>query len=1059
MQDRRCADGAQAFIQGDWNRHQAYTPKDELSTRYNAQGHQKLRPSSAGIRMQDHGLVQSRRDVVSAEKGQQAEQGGTSKRPSSARPASAKGLCAPGPGHDLLERRRPASALGRVREWHGGSSRESHKVRNARPSSAMSRLQEAVSDDIATTIAGDGRGRDDEGNPFGSIVSTGTHEVIEAAASAPGGMTAEEQLKVMEKHEARRTLISIGKKSADHYGGEHTAAKCTQSTGAGSKQLSKFKGLIHLHKKDIQIEIQEKKEHGVEYLQRTLFEYEEKDRERYMLPFADVYLNICAGKNLPKHENQCSPFAVVTLRTSERGQIGAEQKTRVEHSNPNPIWNTHLRFDCRDLERDAVLSFTCWHKSNFTHVKDVALAQCTLKIRDLKLNEHEEWHLPVKPLAKGHDGGMTSTLHVTTFFGKEDAYQVWKDQEAEKRKMEHLKQKYSKDKPASQHPSPAKGNTGGVSSPPARISKQAVPDDSKKNGHTQAFGHDFNDVSVEHSTTMAPTCNGTKAKTSTHTGFEHTRAKTSTHTGFEHDGTGYSNSRLQLIWQSCSKVDWEGIGVGADVFDYLSALQAQERGRMLNQTVDFLLPPPAVGTVHRVCPDPERINLEHVADAPDELLLYMAQYSGSHIKALDMGGCNKLSLSAVRTFVQEFRFISRLSLKGHPSVDDSWLRELSGMHLEDLDISHCVRITDEGLVAAATQFPGLRNLNCSHCCQLTEAGMLALSERCKRLESLFVLGCRALTKHAISSVIARCSLLVHLEVPGIRAIASDMFAPEKRSLRNLRGLNVSNCKGFDDKALQYLTGLDALETLILHANPGITDLGLAAVASFKNLNRLSLVRCSQITDKGLIQIVTNCRRMRRLDLDFCRLISDTGIMFIADFLELLEHLSVRGCTNVTDVGVRCVLKHCPNLCGLDVAHAGADEDEIRLVVNTLHEERKKAQEKEDLEWLYGRKGTGLEVRPLVFVLNCQHAQSCAMEVYCTFDVPSVHINDTQVDTTAATLLPGTQQLDCTFSVPNRGHGRRNATNALAFDAKRDLPSHLLVKHLLAQQDGMVKDSA
>jgi hypothetical protein len=182
-------------------------------------------------------------------------------------------------------------------------------------------------------------------------------------------------------------------------------------------------------------------------------------------------------------------------------------------------------------------------------------------------------------------------------------------------------------------------------------------------------------------------------------------------------------------------------------------------------------------------------------------------------------------------------------------------------------------------------------------------------------------------------------------------------------------------------------------------------------------------------------------------------------MFIADFLELLEHLSVRGCTNVTDVGVRCVLKHCPNLCGLDVAHAGADEDEIRLVVNTLHEERKKAQEKEDLEWLYGRKGTGLEVRPLVFVLNCQHAQSCAMEVYCTFDVPSVHINDTQVDTTAATLLPGTQQLDCTFSVPNRGHGRRNATNALAFDAKRDLPSHLLVKHLLAQQDGMVKDSA
>jgi hypothetical protein len=43
-----------------------------------------------------------------------------------------------------------------------------------------------------------------------------------------------------------------------------------------------------------------------------------------------------------------------------------------------------------------------------------------------------------------------------------------------------------------------------------------------------------------------------------------------------------------------------------------------------------------------------------------------------------------------------------------------------------------------------------------------------------------------------------------------------MFALENRCLRNLRGLNVSNCKGFDDKALLNLAGLEALETLTLH---------------------------------------------------------------------------------------------------------------------------------------------------------------------------------------------------------------------------------------------------
>jgi hypothetical protein len=115
--------------------------------------------------------------------------------------------------------------------------------------------------------------------------------------------------------------------------------------------------------------------------------------------------------------------------------------------------------------------------------------------------------------------------------------------------------------------------------------------------------------------------------------------------------------------------------------------------------------------------------------------------------------------------------------------------------------------------------------------------------------------------------------------------------------------------------------------------------------------------------------------MRRLELDFCVLISDTGIMFVVDFFEALEYLSVRGCTNVTDVGVRCVLKHCPYLLELDVADAGADEGEICTLVNALHEVRKATQEEENVEWLYGRRGTptwtGLKVKSLVVLLNCE----------------------------------------------------------------------------------------
>ena len=766
-QDSGGADNVRKFANSDMSRRNADTPKDELSIRYNAQGHQRLRPSSAGVRRQDHVLAPSSRDVVGADKEQRVEQGGTIKRPSSARPTSAQGSRAP--GHDPLERRRPVSALGRVREWQGFASTESVRVQNERPGSAMSRFREGISDGFVTTSTGNRRGSDTKGNPFGTIVSTGAHEVMEAAASAPGGMTAEEQLRVMGRDEARRTIDIFGK-------------KLPESTGAGP--MSKLKGLIKLHQKDIEAEIREKKNHGVAYLQRTLLIYEEEDRERTKLPFADVYLKICSGTHLPKVDNQCSPYITVTLNTSELGQIGVEGRTSIQSSNSNPVWNTRFQFDCRGLDRDAVLMFTCWHHSSFAHVKDVAVGQCTLEVKNLKFNEQEQWHLPVKPCAETvlrrslkvsgfHDGGMTSTLNITTFYGQEDAYEAQKLQEAERLPMEQ--------------PSPEKQNIIRSSSP--RVSKmpssprsKLLPDDNRKGGHTHASGHDLTNVEAEDSNALVPHCheNGGKA---------------SMDTVLKNDGKGYSDLSVQAVWQSCSKWDWERIGIGADVFDYLSSLQAQERGRMSSHTIDFLLLPPVVGTASGVCPDPERINLEHVATAPDELLLYMTQYSGSHIKRLDIGGCNQISLNALLTFSRAFRFISRLSLKGHSLVDDSWLRALSGMHLEELNISHCPRITDQGLVAAAAQFPGLRSLDCSRCYQLVEVGMLALSEQCKQLERLFVMGCRGLTRHAISSVLARCPLLVHVEVPGIRVIVSDMFALENRSLRNLRGSTSVTARG------------------------------------------------------------------------------------------------------------------------------------------------------------------------------------------------------------------------------------------------------------------------
>ena len=163
-----------------------------------------------------------------------------------------------------------------------------------------------------------------------------------------------------------------------------------------------------------------------------------------------------------------------------------------------------------------------------------------------------------------------------------------------------------------------------------------------------------------------------------------------------------------------------------------------------------------------------------------------------------------------------------------------------------------------------------------------------------------------MTAAAISGLFQHCPHLANVDISGLQGISSGIFAASS-NLQELRSLNVANCRAFDDKALQYLARLDSMESIIMYANPGVTDIGLAAIATCKNLQTLSLARCSKVTDGGIIKVATGCRHIRRLNLDFCTLVSDNGILFIADFHAELESLSVRGCTQVTGVGVGCVM--------------------------------------------------------------------------------------------------------------------------------------------------------
>ena len=407
------------------------------------------------------------------------------------------------------------------------------------------------------------------------------------------------------------------------------------------------------------------------------------------------------------------------------------------------------------------------------------------------------------------------------------------------------------------------------------------------------------------------------------------------------------------ISTGCNTETGKKNGVSADVLEFLMSLQSREQRRATSQSHDLMQQASGTSKVRLIIPNAETIDLEQITDLSDEVLHSMAQFGGSHITTLRLGDCNKVTLKAVAGFVRNFPLVSSISLNAHDSVDDDWLRELcAALDLQELNISGCTRITDSGLAYAVASSGGLRHLDCSYCDLVSEQSVFALAKWCTRLEGVNLRGCSLVPVSAFSALFSSCPRLSVMNLSGLRAISSELFHPSI-GFRWLQSLNVSNCRRFNDKGLQHLARIDTMQCLILHANTGVTDLGLDAIATWPKLAKLSLARCPQITDSGMLKVAQGCRQMKQLQIDFCVGISDTGVSFVADFCSELNHLSVRGCSQVTEVGVRCVLQHCRQLSALDIAHTGADEAEVRQALSEFEQQRRSERALETTTWLVG----------------------------------------------------------------------------------------------------------
>lgn len=212
-------------------------------------------------------------------------------------------------------------------------------------------------------------------------------------------------------------------------------------------------------------------------------------------------------------------------------------------------------------------------------------------------------------------------------------------------------------------------------------------------------------------------------------------------------------------------------------------------------------------------------------------------------------------------------------------------------HLAQLDLS-MTRITDRGLQQLKSA-PAIVELNLYYAEQITDEGMAAIKSW-KRLKKLNVRGTRI-----TDTTLEHAASVPTLEVLDVGyAQVTDVGLDHFASLTNLKELSLGGNKLTDAglQSLRYLTALTHLDLAgVQRTDSGLwaislTDLGVSAIASLKNLRELRLDGMA-VSGRSLEKFKT---------------------------LTKLEVLSLRRCTRVSD-DAAVLLSSWPTLKAIDVS--------------------------------------------------------------------------------------------------------------------------------------------
>ena len=303
----------------------------------------------------------------------------------------------------------------------------------------------------------------------------------------------------------------------------------------------------------------------------------------------------------------------------------------------------------------------------------------------------------------------------------------------------------------------------------------------------------------------------------------------------------------------------------------------------------------------------KRLNLSFMTKLVDDKLLNL--FVGCpRLERLTLVNCAKLTRTPIANVLQGCERLQSIDLTGVTDIHDDIINALADNcpRLQGLYAPGCGNVSEAVIIKLLRSCPMLKRLKFNSSSNITDASILAMYENCKSLVEIDLHGCENVTDLHLKRIFLELTQLREFRISNAPAITDKLFEllPEGFIMEKLRIIDITGCNAVTDKLVEKLVACaPRLRNVVLSKCMQITDASLRALSQLgRSLHYIHLGHCALITDYGVAALVRYCHRIQYIDLACCSQLTDWTLVELAN-LPKLRRIGLVKCSMITDSGI------------------------------------------------------------------------------------------------------------------------------------------------------------